>query len=230
MRKSKPLKRVSERTSVGTSARGGTLYGIGVGILMGLVVAAAVAFYITRAPVPFLDRTVKRFTSSSLHANRRQSHDFNQALDPNQGLYDLGASRMAPRGAVSNAMQTSPPNRDDLGALIASLPKHSVDAATPTRVKIVDKSSVKANAHTARKADTPGKYFLQVGTYRGTQDAEALRARILLLGLPVIVSRTVSHGKFFNRVCVGPFARVDAMNRARRQLWASRIKVVAVRQ
>ena len=46
--KRKPVKRKSER--------GSTLYGVLAGLLIGLVVAAGVAFYVTQAPMPFVDR------------------------------------------------------------------------------------------------------------------------------------------------------------------------------
>jgi cell division protein FtsN len=130
-------------------------------------------------------------------------------------------------------------NPDDLGAFIAALPhpapsstwgpppprtKVSVEAPTPGRRERKDQA-LKSSSQSVQ-----GKYFLQAGAYHGLGEAEALKARIMLLGLPVAVYRAEVNGKFFNRVRVGPFSQVAEMNRARSRLGESKIQVAVVRQ
>ncbi|WP_195831672.1 SPOR domain-containing protein, partial [Bordetella pertussis] len=79
-------------------------------------------------------------------------------------------------------------------------------------------------------APASGTYFLQAGAYRVLEDAEALRARIILLGLPVVMQRAEVNGVQVNRVRVGPFGRLDDMNRARSRLGENDIKSAVVRQ
>jgi cell division protein FtsN len=55
-------------------------------------------------------------------------------------------------------------------------------------------------------------------------------ARIILLGLPVAVQKAEVNGKPINRVRVGPFARLDDMNRARGRLGENKIETAVVRQ
>ncbi|AOB29532.1 cell division protein [Bordetella sp. H567] len=242
MAKRKPAKRSSER--------GSTLYGVLTGLLIGLVVAAAVAFYVTRAPVPFVDR-------ASRHADQSPLPDVHNAPDPNAGLYGRdGAAGTAPTGPTATP---SPPvpgaqpapsgpapgssGQDDLGALIATLPSTPEPAPRATDKpadKPAEKAAPKPPAPAATASASPaardtakdggGKYFLQAGAYRAADDAEALRARILLLGLPVAVQRAEVNGKPINRVRVGPFARLDDMNRARTRLGENKIEVAVVRQ
>ncbi|MDF3847932.1 SPOR domain-containing protein, partial [Achromobacter denitrificans] len=75
-----------------------------------------------------------------------------------------------------------------------------------------------------------GTYYLQAGAFRGENDAESLKARIILLGLPVAVQKAEVNGKPINRVRVGPFARLDDMNRARGRLGENKIETAVVRQ
>ncbi|OWT74388.1 MULTISPECIES: SPOR domain-containing protein [unclassified Achromobacter] len=247
------------------SERGSTLYGVLAGLLIGLVVAAGVAFYVTRAPVPFVDRATRE-------ADQKSLPDVRTAPDPNVGLYGRdGAAGTAPSGptattpapapgAQSNPRAAPAQNPDDLGALIATLPSNDTlaarsgagpstaqsaeKAADKPRDKPADKpaaekpaakppAAVASAAPTASSKDAKtGKdtYFLQAGAYRSSDEAEAMKARIIMLGLPVAVQRAEVNGKPLNRVRVGPFSKLDDMNRARARLGESKIEVAVMRQ
>ncbi|ARP84829.1 SPOR domain-containing protein [Bordetella genomosp. 9] len=247
MAKRRPAKRSSER--------GGTLYGMLTGLLIGLIVAAAVAFYVTRAPVPFVDRASRHADQNPL-PDLSNAPDPNVGLygrDGAAGNAPSGPTATPPApvpGAqpAAPATPSGPQGPDDLGALIATLPTtpEPPPVATPrpertekSPEKAADKPASKtaatvASANTAAARDgakdANGKYFLQAGAYRGVDEAEALKARILLLGLPVAVQRAEVNGKPINRVRVGPFARLDDMNRARTRLGENKIEVAVVRQ
>jgi cell division protein FtsN len=161
-----------------------------------------------------------------------------------------GVTAAPPSLASANPNAKPAAGSDELGALIASLPPKSEPAP-------VASASSKANAPAAAKpapapahasaaptaapahaAATPapaasaatGTYFLQAGAYRVQDDAESLKARIILLGLPVAVQRAEVNNVQVNRVRVGPFARLDDMNRARSRLGENKIESAVVRQ
>lgn len=237
-------KRKSTRRSSGES--GSTLYGALAGLLLGLIVAAVVAFYVTKAPVPFVDRATRQGDTGKLPDPR-------QAPDPNAGLYGRdGAAGAPPTGPTATAPMPLPgagtaskpdetPSRlDDLGALIATLPStNKPQAAAPSQTPaqtqnpsptpLSKPAPTPAPAAKAAPAAT-GSYYLQAGAFRGENDAESLRARIILLGLPVAVQKAEVNGKPLNRVRVGPFARLDDMNRARGRLGENKIETAVVRQ
>ncbi|GAB1576775.1 SPOR domain-containing protein [Bordetella petrii] len=207
--------------------RGSTMYGALAGLLIGLIIAAIVAFYVTKAPMPFVDRATREPDSA-------QQPDPRQAPDPNLGLYGRdGAAGTPPSGPTATApaplpgvQPSTPPSQpknqpDELGALIATLPPGGAQPAAPA-----------APAAPPARAPAPatGKYYLQAGAYRVLEDAEALKARILLLGLPVAVQRAEVNGMQVNRVRVGPFTRLDDMNRARSRLGENKIESAVVRQ
>lgn len=237
-------KRKTTRRSSGES--GSTLYGALAGLLLGLIVAAVVAFYVTKAPVPFVDRATRQGDTGKLPDPR-------QAPDPNAGLYGRdGAAGAPPTGPTATAPVPLPgagtaskpdetPSRlDDLGALIATLPStNKPQAAAPSQTPaqtqnpsptpLSKPAPTPAPAAKAAPAAT-GTYYLQAGAFRGESDAESLRARIILLGLPVAVQKAEVNGKPLNRVRVGPFARLDDMNRARGRLGENKIETAVVRQ
>lgn len=247
-------KRKTTRRSSGES--GSTLYGALAGLLIGLIVAAVVAFYVTKAPVPFVDRASRQGDTGKLPDPR-------QAPDPNAGLYGRdGAAGVPPTGPTATAPvplpgagtgaatakpDETPSKLDDLGALIATLPSTSKpQAASPAPAQVavapnhaptpISKASPGAapapspKAATATASAATGTYYLQAGAFRGENDAESLRARIILLGLPVAVQKAEVNGKAINRVRVGPFARLDDMNRARGRLGENKIETAVVRQ
>jgi cell division protein FtsN len=231
----------ARRKSEKPAQRGGAgnvLFGVLAGLLIGLGVAAAVAFYVTRAPMPFVDRATRE-------AAQGKPVDLSHT-DPNQGL--MGGGDDAGSGAASG--QTSPlvpvprapaPNKpmDDLGALIATLPssngkpdaKPAADLPVPVpQAPPPGKPQALASAAPGNNAAANGNYYLQAGAYRGQGEAESLRARILLLGLPVSIQRAEVNGTPLNRVRVGPFPRLDDMNRARSRLGENKIETAIVRQ
>lgn len=214
------------RRSSRKQSGGSTLYGVLAGLLVGLILAAGVAFYVTKAPMPFVDRATRESAQSTLPDPRN-------APDPNRGLYgrdsaggtpstgptDTAIAPLPGTGGTPPASSGSRP--DDLGALIATLP--STPQATP-------RAPAKPEAPAPAAASGDGVYFLQVGSYRVLEDAESLRARILLLGLPVQVQRAEVNGLQVNRVRVGPYARLDDMNRTRARLGEEKIESAVVRQ
>ncbi len=224
------------KTTRRSGESGSTLYGALAGLLLGLIVAAVVAFYVTKAPVPFVDRASRQGDAGKLPDPR-------QAPDPNAGLYGRdGAAGSSPTGPTATAPVPLPgagggaePSRksDDLGALIATLPSTSnapaaapAASAPPTPIA----KAAPAPAAKAPAASANGSYYLQAGAFRGQDDAESLKARIILLGLPVAVQKAEVNGKPINRVRVGPFARLDDMNRARGRLGENKIETAVVRQ
>lgn len=218
-----------------SSGGGSTLYGVMAGLLMGLLVAAGVAYYVLKAPMPFADK-------ASRSADNTPPQDPRNMPDPNLGLQakdgggtsaGAGQQGLAPltplpsdAPGVGTAGGRPTPPKDDLGALIATLPQSSSSPSVP--VPGSPKASTK-NETTPSPA-TSGPYYLQVGSFRVLEDAESLRARILLMGMPVEIQRAEVNGMQVNRVRVGPFAKLDDMNRTRSKLGEEKISSTVVRQ
>ncbi len=238
-----------------SSGGGSTLYGVMAGLLIGLMVAAAVAYYVIKAPMPFVDK-------ASRSPEAQGVIDPRTAPDPNAGLYGRdGAAGTAPMGPTDAPLVPLPGTAgapakpaagaatpDDLGALIATLPVPS-SPGTASRAPRATSPAIPApgtgpsatgasSGAGAVASVAPGTsstaagatYYLQVGSFRVLEDAESLRARILLMGMPVEIQRAEVNGMQFNRVRVGPYARLDDMNRSRARLGEEKIPATVIRQ
>ena len=187
-------------------SRGSTFYGLLAGLLIGLAAAAAVAYFFMNSPMPFVDKASRSFADRELNPDK--------APDPNQGL--------VPQSGQAKAQD------DAIGALIATLPVDP-EKAKPTLPPIAKPPPPPTKE--APVVATDGKsYFLQVGAFRVLEDAESMRAQMLLLGLPVQIQRAEVNGLQVNRVRIGPYAKLDDMNAARAKLAAENIKANVVRQ
>jgi cell division protein FtsN len=77
----------------------------------------------------------------------------------------------------------------------------------------------------AKQPSLKDKYYLQAGSFQDTADAENLKAKIAMLGMEAYVqSADLSEKGMWHRVRVGPFTKIDAINKARSSLLQSGIK------
>lgn len=79
----------------------------------------------------------------------------------------------------------------------------------------------------APRNDTP--YILQAGAFQASGDAEALKARIALLGLSARVESATINGKTMYRVRTGPYASAAELASAKSKLDAGGLQSVAIR-
>ncbi|HLR30274.1 MAG TPA: SPOR domain-containing protein [Paenalcaligenes sp.] len=216
-----------------SKSRGGTFTGIIIGLVLGLAAAVAVAIYVTKAPMPFYDR-------ASREPNEIILPDVHDAPDPNSKLYQKN-SRLPEDTRIPTP--TKKQQEDELGQFIAglnqlepvpegSLPKSPPPESEQARPDTSESATGDAPA-TTESAATPGKettYFLQAGAFRSAQDADTVKARIIMLGHDANVQVAQLDGSPINRVRVGPFKGIDELNKAREALGAEQIETSVVRQ
>ena len=83
--------------------KGGFTLGLVVGLLIGLVLALAVALYITKAPMPFIDKVPQRTAEQDQTEAAR-----NRGWDPNAALGGAAAQRAASAATASRAASSVP--------------------------------------------------------------------------------------------------------------------------
>ena len=165
--------------------RGGFVIGLVVGLLVGLALALGVALYITKAPMPFVNKVPQRTAEQDSAEVER-----NKSWDPN-GPLGASAVQRAPgvaAGAVASAASAAfgPP------AVPPLLPP---PAAQRPSARVPD---------AARGAD-PFVYFVQAGAYSRNADAEQQRARLALTGQSARITEREQSGRTVYRVRLGPF-------------------------
>ncbi len=153
---------------------GGFALGLVAGLLIGLALALGVALYITKVPVPFVDKVPQRTPEQDAQETER-----NKNWDPNAPLVQGSASRPAP--SASSAVGEAPARAP--ATILSGAP-----GTTPS---------------TTTGAD-PFIYFVQVGAYRRAEDAETQRAQLAMQGLTARITEREQAGRTVYRVRLGP--------------------------
>lgn len=192
---------------------GGTILGFILGVIVGLGAALAVAVYVTKVPVPFLNKGAARGADQDA-AEAQKNKDW----DPNSPLRGKSAAKPpAPAASAAGAEPATtaaqPVATAEPKGAAASAPKAA--ASKPEKVETGKPTSAdplgdlaKAKAAESGSAD-PYDYFVQAGAFRTQADADAQRAKLAMMGWEARVSEREQNGRPVFRVRVGPFAKRD---------------------
>lgn len=200
--------------------RGGTIVGFILGVIVGLGAALAVAVYVTKVPVPFLNKSTPR-ASEQDEATKKQN------WDPNAPLYGKNPVRPAAPAAVPASDTATAAAQPASGSRAAA----SRPGAAPTSADpLGDLARAKANAAPAPATSAdPFEYFVQAGAFRTQQDADAQRAKLAMLGWEARVSEREQNGRTVFRVRVGPFGKRDDAESLKEKLDGAGVESALVR-
>ncbi len=81
----------------------------------------------------------------------------------------------------------------------------------------------------ARQQKENSAYLLQAGSFRKADDADALRAELILLGMNAFIRKVENNGSVWHRVLVGPIESDIELARQRRKLAEANIASIALR-
>jgi cell division protein FtsN len=189
--------------------RGGFAIGLVVGLLTGLALALGVALYITKAPVPFVNKVPQR-TAEQDNAEAER----NKTWDPNAPLSGKpGARPAAPAAAASASPQAAAP----------------VAAPTATAKPGRDPAAILSAAPSTAAGAEPFMYFVQVGAFTRADDAEQQRARLAMLGYAAKVTEREQSGRTVFRVRAGPYDSRDEADGAQVRLQEAGVDARLVR-
>jgi cell division protein FtsN len=172
---------------------GGFLLGLFVGIMLGLGVSLAIAFYLNRTPIPFLTQKPKQ-----------DKDDKAQARTP--------AIAGLPQGSPAPAAGTEKPKFDFYRILPGSEEPVS-DKELRERLRAA-KSQPPGQQDTAKDV-----YFIQAGSFQNPADADNQKARLAILGFESSVepANLPDKGTWY-RVRLGPYKKVEEINKVRQSL------------
>ena len=193
---------------------GSVIVGIIIGVVLGLAAALAVAVYVTKVPVPFVNKGQSRSADQDAAETRK-----NRDWDPNAALYGKNPAKAAP---AAPGIVPAPPVATIPAPPIA--PDRPSDQARPGG----DPLGELASARAAANAD-PFFYFVQAGAVRTPEDAEAQRAKLSLIGVDAKVTEREQSGRQVFRVRVGPFDRKEDADRQKEKLESTGVETALVR-
>ncbi len=180
----------SPRPGRRTAQRGGFMVGMVVGLLIGLALALGVALYVTKVPVPFINKVPQRTAEHDAAETEK-----NRNWDPNAPL--AGKNPARPASAAASVADGSKPLGQDAaasrpGAVLGgpAIPGPGLSTTAPADAFV---------------------FFVQVGAYGRTDEAEAQRAKLAIQGFESKITEREQSGRVMHRVRVGPFnQRADA--------------------
>ncbi|MCX9157383.1 SPOR domain-containing protein [Niveibacterium sp. 24ML] len=185
----------SRPTAARSSNQGSTLIGVFVGLVIGVLIAAVLAWYFSR-PYDFQK-------AQSVPAANQSGTVAPIALPGKPG--DKPVEKPAAQ-ASGNATQSAPAD-DKKFDFYEILPKGD-QAALP--------AAAPAKPAAAESAD---RFYLQLGAFSDPSEVDNLKARLALMGVEASVQRIESPEKgTLHRVRLGPYAKPEDMNAARAQL------------
>ena len=220
-----------QKNSRRASQRGGFAVGLIIGLLIGLALALGVALYVTKVPVPFVNKVPQRTPSQDAAEAEK-----NKNWDPNSPLYGKnpakpGAAASGPLIAPATGLPSTVPATPPVTATAPATPP----AKDPSAI-LADRPAPAASrpgAATAALPAAPGAdpfiYFVQAGAYGKSEDAEQQRAKLAMLGLESRLTERDQSGRTVFRVRLGPFERKSDADSTKEKLTEAGIESALVR-
>src|SRR6266513_5226214 len=165
---------------------GGFLLGMFFGVLVGLGISLAIAFYLNKGPMPFL------------------------IAKPKQAEKDATEKS----GPVAGLPQGTP-------AATPEKPKFDFYKILPGQEEPVSEKELRERMKSGRGQQEAARdvYFIQAGSFQNPADADNQKARLAILGFESSVepANLPDKGTWY-RVRMGPYTKVEDINRVRQML------------
>jgi cell division protein FtsN len=190
------------------NAKGGTLLGVFIGLIVGILMALAVVWYINRTPAPFRALTPSPEAPAATAKN------------------GAPGTPAAPVNLPGKPGDAAPEKRFQFYDILPGKSEPKPDAKAP------DKSAAAAlpATPTGKPESKPsGPLSLQVGSFQTVKDAENMKATLALMGVEPQIQEVQVNGKQWYRVRVGPMMSFEELNRIKNELAKSGIQAVVVK-
>lgn len=193
------MSRNNGNRSAASHKGGSMLAGILLGMVLGLLIASGVAWYVLKLPTPFVSHDQRPELTGTQAP---------PAGEP-QAVPTTGPATAA--NAAGSAGDTGKPHFE----FYKVLTDNQLDGSLPTQ-----QPAAKPTAPTQVPATaTSQRNFLQAGSFSNEGDADKLKARLAMLGMEASVQTVTVPGKgIWHRVRLGPYSNPDEMKKARATL------------
>lgn len=186
-------------------AKGGTLVGIFVGLVLGILIALAVVWYMNRTPAPFTTKPQGASTGNGQPAPAGNGKGA-EGGEKRFQFYEILPGKAEPQPT--------------------KVPEKTTEKAAGTADK---PPAGKPGEAAPAAAKAPAELFLQAGSFQNAKDAENLKASLALMGQEASVQQVMLADKVWYRVRLGPFASNDAAGKTKAELAKSGIEASLVK-
>jgi cell division protein FtsN len=183
---------------------GGTLIGMFIGLVLGVGAAAGVVWYMNKSPLPFVDKSPPPRSEVAAAANGKPAQPLALPGKPGDPIPEK-------RFQFYDIL----PGKSD-----AVPDKEGKPLAAKEEVKKDEKKEDK-KAEEPKESKQP--LFLQAGSFSTAQDADNQKAKLAFMGVEAVVQQVMVQDKTYYRVRVGPYTKIDELNKTRTELAKSGI-------
>ncbi|UCV22602.1 SPOR domain-containing protein [Ferribacterium limneticum] len=183
-------------------AAGGTLVGMFIGLVIGIGMAAGVVWYLNKSPLPFVERAQPPARADGANGKNGQ---------PSQPL--------ALPGKPGDPI---PEKRFQFYDILPGKADAVPDKAPKPDARKEEPKKEEAKKEESKESKTP--LFLQAGSFSTAQDADNQKAKLAFMGIEAVVQQVMIQDKTFYRVRVGPYTKIDELNKVRAELAKSGVE------
>jgi cell division protein FtsN len=220
------------RTPARKTSGGGTLLGLFIGLVVGVIAVAGVVWYVNKVPLPFtttgqqpkLPPPVTDAPRPEPTPNMPELAPAPVALPgkpgdstaPEKPRFDFYKILPGNAEAIPDPTQRVPGAAESLPATLPPLEGKPLeikplDVRPPEDKKVEDK---KPDAEPTLKKPI----YLQAGSFQNVAEADNQKARLALMGVEARIQQVMLQDKVWYRVRLGPYPRMDEVNILRGEL------------
>jgi len=189
---------------------GSTLIGLFLGLVLGVLLAGGVVWYLHRTPAPFSTKA--------------------QPPHPSAAAGTLQAPLVLPGKPGDTPPAPSDKPRFDFYTILPGNSEAISDpksASTKTgEPKRADATKDKEGKDSALKEPV----FLQTGSFQNASDADNQKAKLAMMGMEASVQQVMLQEKVWYRVRLGPFRKIEQVNAMRSELARQGIEAALVKK
>jgi cell division protein FtsN len=176
-------------------AAGGTLIGMFIGLVLGVVAAAGVVLYLNKSPLPFNKQVMEGIAQPTAQ----------QPVQPAQPLALPGK----PGDPV-------PEKRFQFYDILPGKTDAVPDKAGRPEAAKEEPKKDEAKKDESKESRTP--LFLQAGSFSTAEDADNQKAKLAFMGVEAVIQQVMIQDRNLYRVRVGPYSKIDELNKVRAEL------------
>jgi cell division protein FtsN len=191
----------------GRNAAGNMLIGVFIGVVIGLGVAALVAYFVIKSPSPF------------------QS-------PPSRSPIANGGAAKAEGPTKAASVQAADKPRFDFYKILPGTEegKQAPPAAAARQPAVIATNIGSPQDPRGTEGKAGESLFLQAGAFQNQSEAEVQKAKLALLGMEASIQRVIFPDKgVWYRVRLGPYRSPDEMSRNRAQLAKSGVDATVIK-
>lgn len=188
----------TKKSAPARKSGGGTLIGMFIGLVLGVAIAAGVVWYMNKTPIPFVAKSLQPASKGEAENGAKPQ-----------------AAPAAPAQPLALPGKPGDPVPEKRFQFYDILPGKT-DAVPDSRPADTQPKKDEAKKEEAKEAKQP--IYLQAGSFSKPTDADNLKASLAMMGLEAAVQQVMVQDKTFYRVRLGPYNRIEDVNKVRADL------------